>query len=485
MPNAASQSSSRSRRRRIAIVLAAGKGTRMRSKHPKPLFPVAGRSMLRWVVDSARQGGCEKILVVVGHGADEVRAAFADDDVTFVTQEPQLGTGHALAVTEKAVRQLGEEAATLLVLNGDVPGLRAETLERLADAAEAGWGALGVARLDQPGRLGRVVGRDGRLERIVEAADASADELAIETVNAGFYALPAPSVFDYLRRLDTDNAQGELYLTDALGLAASDGERVSMVELADPDEALGINTRRDLAKLHRVLVDRHLDALMDAGVTILDPATTQIEPGVRIGADTVVHPGVSLLGDTEIGEDCTIHQGAWIRDSALGDRIEIKPYSLLDRARVAEDCVVGPMARLRPASVLLKGAHVGNFVELKNTRLGAGAKANHLTYLGDAEVGSETNVGAAVVTCNYDGTNKHRTEIGERAFIGSDTMLVAPVEIGDGATTGAGSVITQDVPAGALAVGRARQRIIPDWQERREISRKRESGPAGTAEGAG
>lgn len=463
-------------RPRIAIVLAAGKGTRMRSKHPKPLFEVAGKTMLRWVVESARAGGCERILVVVGHGADQVRAAFADDDVTFVTQEPQLGTGHALAVAEPSLygeRGEGERPeATLLVLNGDVPGLRPQTLDRLATAAERGWGSVGVARLDEPGRLGRIVGEGGRLERIVEAADADDEQLAIQRVNAGFYALPAPGIFDYLRRLDTDNAQGELYLTDALGLAAADGEAVFTIELDDAEEALGINDRKDLARVDRVLIDRHIDALMQSGVTILDPASTRIEPSVRVGADTVIHGGVSLLGHADIGEDCVIHRGCWLRDAKVGAAVEVKPYTLLDRAEVAEDCVVGPFARLRPASVLLKGAHVGNFVEIKNSRLGEGAKANHLTYLGDAEIGDRTNVGAAVVTCNYDGRNKHRTQVGKDAFIGSDTMLVAPISIGDGATTGAGSVITQDVPDGALAVGRARQRVIPDWAERQKKNPK-------------
>ena len=455
-------------------MLAAGKGTRMRSKHPKPLFEVAGKPMLRWVVDSARAGGCERILIVVGHGAEQIRRAFADDDVTFVTQEPQLGTGHALAVTESSLypdEQRGP--ATLLVLNGDVPGLRPETIDRLATAAEESWGAVGVASLPDPGRLGRILGEGDRLERIVEAADATEEQLAIQRVNAGFYALPGPVIFDYLRRLDTDNAQGELYLTDALGLAAADGEVVRTVELEDAEEALGINDRKDLARVHRVLIDRHLETLMASGVTLLDPASTQIEPSVRVGMDTVIHGGVSLMGHTEIGEDCTIHHGSWIRDSKVGERVEIKPYTLLDRAEVAEDCVVGPFSRLRPASVLLKGAHVGNFVELKKTRLGEGAKANHLTYLGDAEIGERTNVGAAVVTCNYDGTNKHRTEIGKGAFIGSDTMLVAPVSVGDGATTGAGSVITQDVPPGALAVGRSRQRVIPDWAERQSKKKDR------------
>ena len=468
-----SDASPRSKPSRVAVVLAAGKGTRMKSRHPKPLFEVAGRPMLGWVVDAAREAGCERVMVVVGHGADAIREAFADQDLVFVTQEPQLGTGHALAQAEAPFAALlGDAAATVLVLNGDVPGVRAATLERLAEAAEAGdaWGALAVAEVDEPGRLGRVVARDdesGRLARIIEAADASADELAIRRVNAGLYAVPAPGVFDVLRRLDTDNAQGELYLTDAMGLGADAGG-VTLVDLDDPDEALGINDRRELARMRRILIDRHLDRLMADGVTILDPATTTIEPTVAVGRDTVIHPGTTLLGATVVGEGCTVHVGCWLRDARLADDVELKPYTLVDDASMATATIAGPFARLRPGTEMLDGAQVGNFVELKKARLGAGAKASHLTYLGDATVGDGSNIGAGVVTCNYDGVNKHRTTIGERAFVGSDTMLVAPVSVGDGATTAAGSVITQDVPDGGLGVGRARQKNIDDWAARRK-----------------
>lgn len=454
-------------KRRVAVVLAAGKGTRMRSKHPKPLFEVAGRPMLHWILEAARAAGCERSLVVVGHQADRLKEAFSDrDDITWVLQEQQLGTGHALAQAEPHV----DGDAVLLVLNGDVPALRPATLERLAEAAERGWGSMAAADLDEPGRLGRVIADGNRLQRIVEAADADESQLRIQTINAGLYAMPAPSVFDYLRRLSTDNAQGELYLTDALGLAASeDGSGgVEVVHLEDPEEALGINDRRDLARVHRVLIDRHLEALQNLGVTILDPAQTTIEPSVRIGADTVIHPGVSLFGHTTIGEDCVIHQGCWVRDSRVASSVHLHPYSILDHAEVEPECNVGPFARLRPASLLQSGARVGNFVEIKNARLGEGAKANHLAYVGDAEVGEQSNIGAGVVTCNYDGVSKHRTEIGKHAFVGSDTMLVAPIRVGDGATTAAGSVITDDVPKGGLGVGRARQRTIEGWAERKK-----------------
>ncbi len=456
---------------RIAVILAAGQGTRMRSALPKVLHPVGGRSMLERVIAAARGGGCEKILVVVGHGADDVRRAITGGDVVWVEQRRQLGTGHALAQAEPHV---GGEA-TLLVLSGDVPLVRPATLERLAAAAEGGWGAMAVAELERPGSLGRVLMRaEGMLERIVEVADAGLEELAIRRVNAGLYALPAPSAFDYLRRLDARNAQGELYLTDALGAAAAAGETVRTLNLEDPDEALGINDRADLARVHRALLERHTRRLMASGVTVLEPARTTIEPEACVGADTVIHPGVSLLGHTEVGEGCELHQGVWIRNSKLAAGVIVKPYSVVDGAEVATGCTVGPFARLRPASVLLEGSRVGNFVELKKTRLGAGAKASHLTYLGDATIGEEANIGAGVVTCNYDGEAKHATEVGDGAFIGSDTMLVAPVKVGRRATTGAGSTITDDVPDEALGVGRAKQRNIPDWW-RRKLKKKTSS----------
>jgi bifunctional UDP-N-acetylglucosamine pyrophosphorylase/glucosamine-1-phosphate N-acetyltransferase len=457
-------------RTRVAVILAAGKGTRMRSSTPKVLHRVGGRPMIQWVAEAARQSGCELIVVVVGHGSEMVREAVSAADVRFVLQEEQLGTGHALAQAESAIAG----PSTLLVLSGDVPLVSPSTLDALAAEAEAGWGAMAVAELEKPGSLGRVIAAEGDcLERIVEAADASPEELTCRLVNAGIYALPS-EIFDDLRRLDPSNAQGEYYLTDALGAAAGRGDAVSLHRLEHFEEAFGVNDRRDLARVHRVLLDRHLEELMRGGVTILEPARTSIEPTVKVGADTVIHPEVSLEGETRIGEGVVLQQGVWMRNTRVGDGVLVKAYSLLEDAEVAPDCIVGPFARLRPAAVLLEGARVGNFVELKKTRLGKGSKVSHLTYLGDSEVGEQANIGAGVVTCNYDGKNKHRTTIGDGAFVGSDTMLVAPVSVGPGATTGAGSVITQDVPEGALAVGRARQRNIPDW--------KRRAGKAGKAD---
>jgi bifunctional UDP-N-acetylglucosamine pyrophosphorylase/glucosamine-1-phosphate N-acetyltransferase len=445
----------------VAVVLAAGKGTRMRSRRPKVLHEVAGRPLLSWVLAAAREAGATRLIVVVGHEEEAVRAAVAAPDVAFVVQEEQRGTGHALAQAAGEV----PEAATLLVLSGDVPLVSANTLRRLV--AAPGWGALAVADLEAPGTLGRVIAKDdGRhLERIVEAADASVEELALSTVNAGIYALPAPQIFERLAQLRPDNAKGELYLTDALGAAAA-SESVALVALADAAEAFGVNDRRDLVRVHHTLIARKLETLAEAGVTVLDPATTVVEPGVVIGVDTVLHASVHLTGRSRVGAGCVLHQGAWLRDSLVADDSVIEPYSVLDGAEVGAGCRVGPFARLRPGARLDAGVKVGNFVEIKNATLGRGAKAGHLAYLGDAEIGAGANIGAGTITCNYDGVAKHTTRIGERAFVGSDTMLVAPVAVGDDASTAAGSVVTHDVPAGALAVGRAKQRNIEGWAER-------------------
>ena len=452
----------------VAVVLAAGLGTRMKSRLPKVLHEAGGKPLLAWALDAARAAGCTRIVVVAGHGADEVQRRFAADDVRFVLQEQQLGTGHALA--QAAPEVTGD--ATVLVLSGDVPLVRVDTLRDLLAAAGDGGAAMAVADLEQPGSLGRVLATgDGKLAAIVEARDATPDQLAVKTINAGLYVLPAPAIFDELAQLRPNNAQGELYLTDAVTALAQRGSGVVLHHLADPDEALGVNTRVELAQVHRLLVERKLRELMLAGVTVLEPQRTRIDAQVIVGPDTVIHPDVSILGTSAVGAGCVLHQGAWLRDTTLADEVTVEPHSVLDGAVVEAGCRVGPFARLRPGTHLGEGARVGNFVEVKASRLGAGAKANHLAYVGDATVGAKANIGAGVVTCNYDGERKHPTDIGAGAFVGSDTMLVAPVRVGSGATTAAGSVITKDVPDGALAVGRARQRNVEGWQERRKKKR--------------
>lgn len=453
-----------------AVVLAAGQGTRLRSSLPKVLHPAAGRRLLEWVVRAARAAGCGQISVVIGHGGEQVKSAMADQNLGWVVQAEQKGTGHALAQVEPEV---GRDS-TLLVLSGDVPLVRAETLDKLVAAARGGWGAMAVADLDEPGSLGRVLTQpDGSLQGIVEAADASPEELTVGRVNAGLYALPAPAIFEFLARLEPQNAKGELYLTDALNAAVRQGHPIRLVDLDDPSESFGVNNRADLGRVHRALIYRHTAALMEAGVTLLDVDRTTIEATVSVDRDTVIHPGVTLLGDSKIGEGCVLHQGVWLRDTSVGERVEIAPYSVLEGAQIEAECRIGPFARLRPGSVIGPGAKVGNFVEIKNSELSEGVKASHLSYIGDASIGERSNIGAGTITCNYDGFEKHPTRIGRDVFIGSDTMLVAPVEVDDEAITGAGSVISKHVPAGSLAVGRSRQQNIAGWAKRFRQRKKR------------
>ena len=415
-----------------AVVLAAGHSRRLRSERPKVLHEVGGRPLVSWVVQAAREAGCAPICVVVGSGADAVRSVFEGEDagaadVVWVEQPEQRGTGHALSMARDSLRSEG----LALVLAGDAPLVRPATLRALLDAAGAGWGSLTVA--DDDAIAGRTV--------------------------AGHYALPVPAIFDWLEKIDPGDAQGEFRLTDAVSAAAGE-HPVAAVRVEDASEVLGVDSRADLAAVQRVFYRRGVDALLAAGVTVLDPESVWIDAGVTVGADSVLHPNVTLLGASSVGSGCTVHSGAWIRDSVLDDGVEVLPYSVLDGARVASDCTIGPFARLRPDAVLEDGAKVGNFVEVKKARLGPGVKASHLAYLGDASVGAGANIGAGVITCNYDGKKKSRTVIGEGAFVGSDCILVAPVEVGAGAYTGAGAVITKDVPDETLAVGRARQKNI-------------------------
>ncbi|MDE2691969.1 MAG: NTP transferase domain-containing protein [Acidobacteriota bacterium] len=416
-----------------AVVLAAGRGERLRSEQPKVLHRVGGRPLVSWVVQAARDVGCAPIIVVTGSGADEVRSVLESedggtDDIVWVEQPEQRGTGHALSMARESLRSEG----LALVLSGDAPLVRPGTLRALLEAAGAGWGSVAVV---------------------------DDDTLALRTVDAGHYALPVPEIFDRLAKVDTGNARSEFHLTDAVSAAARE-QPVATVRVEDASEVLGVKSRADLAAVQRVFYRRSVDALLAAGVTVLDPESVWIDAGVTVGADSILHPNVTLLGASSVGSGCTVHAGAWIRDSVLGDGVEVLPYSVLDGARVAADCTIGPFARLRPEAVLEDGAKVGNFVEVKKATLGPGVKASHLAYLGDASVGAGANIGAGVITCNYDGKKKSRTVIGEGAFVGSDCILVAPVEVGAGAYTGAGSVITKDVPDESLAVGRARQKNL-------------------------
>jgi bifunctional UDP-N-acetylglucosamine pyrophosphorylase/glucosamine-1-phosphate N-acetyltransferase len=448
------------------VVLAAGKGTRMKSAMPKVLHPVAGRRMLDHVLAAAGSLNPASVIVVVGHEGDRVREAYAGGRARFVAQEPQLGTGHALLQAEPLLKTA---TGTVVLLSGDVPLLGASTLKRLlaqhqADAAAA---TVLTAIVDTPHGYGRIVREAGRIVRIVEERDASPDEQAIGEINSGIYALDLGPLFDAVRGIASQNAQGEYYLPDLVGIYRQRGLAVSTVSVSNPDEIRGINSRRELAEVGAIVRHTKNEELMAAGVTLVDPATTYIEPGVVVGADTVIHPNVYLEGRTVIGEGCEIHAGTRIVDSTIGDRVLIRNYCVITESSVAARAVLGPFAHLRPASHVLDGAHIGNFVELKKTTLGRGSKASHLTYLGDATIGDDVNIGAGTITCNFDGKTKNPTVIEDGAFIGSDSALVAPVTIGRGAYVAAGSTITEDVPANALGIARSRQVNKEAWVKKR------------------
>ena len=442
------------------VILAAGQGTRMRSALPKVLHPVAGKPMLGHVIDTARALQPQRIHVVIGHGAEAVRERLAGDDLNFVLQERQLGTGHALAQALPFI-----QAEQVLVLYGDVPLIEAPTLERLLGQAVAGQLALLTVELADPTGYGRIL-RDasGRVRAIVEQKDASAEQRLIREGNTGILALPAARLGDWLGRLSSDNAQGEYYLTDVIAMAVADGLSVATAQPADAMEVQGANDRRQLAELERHYQQRAAQRLMAQGVTLLDPARFDLRGEVSVGRDVLIDVNVILEGRVVIEDEVEIGPHCVIRNSTLRRGSVVKANSHLDGAELGEGADCGPFARLRPGSVLGAGAHVGNFVELKNTVMGEGAKAGHLAYLGDAEIGAASNIGAGTITCNYDGANKHRTSIGADAFIGTNNSLVAPLCIGAGATTAAGSVITSEVPAHQLAVGRAGQRNVAGWR---------------------
>ena len=448
------------------VILAAGEGKRMRSSRPKVLAGLAGRPLLAHVVDTARALAPERIVIVVhGPGGREVRASFPDDDLVWVEQSERQGTADALAAALPALPDAGEA----LTLYGDVPLLDSGTLATLA--AKAGEGALALltARLDDPAGYGRIVrDAEGRVTRIVEDRDADEGQRRITEVNTGVMAAPVASLREWLPRIGNDNAQGEYYLTDALELAVADGVPVQPVLADDPAATRGVNTRAQLAAMEAELRRRRAQALMQAGVSLVDPSRIDVRGTLECGPDVVIEPNCLFEGHVVLGAGVHVGVGAVVRDAVIGDHVELRPYCVVEHARVGTESVLGPFARLRPGTELAEGAHVGNFVELKNTRLGAGSKANHLAYLGDAEVGGGVNVGAGVITCNYDGANKHRTVIGDGAFIGSDCPLVAPVTIGEGATIGAGSTVTEDVPAGKLVIARSRQVTVDGWERPRK-----------------
>jgi bifunctional UDP-N-acetylglucosamine pyrophosphorylase/glucosamine-1-phosphate N-acetyltransferase len=467
------------RRETVALILAAGLGKRMQSKWSKLLHPIAGRPMVRHVVEATRGAGVSRTVVVIGNQADEVRQAVGDHDkkTAFAFQKEQLGTGHAVLCAE---RQMQGHRGDVLILNGDLPALRPETLKSFVSYHRAHGAPLSLLTtvIPDPRGYGRVIRNyGGDVSRVVEEADAGPEERATQEINCGIYCVDFGALFRPLRRATRDNAQGEIYVTDLVELLRKEGRKVAAYRHPDPKEVLGVNDRAELAAAARALYRRKAESLMAAGVTLLDPDTTYIDMQVEIGRDSVIEPGVMILGQCQVGTDTRIGVGTRIADSSVGTGTEILPYCVIASSRIGRGCRIGPFAHLRPETQMDDEARVGNFVEIKKSRLGRGSKANHLSYLGDAEIGRDVNIGAGTITCNFDGIAKHRTVIEDEVFIGSDTQLVAPVRVRRGAFIGAGSTITKDVPSHALALSRARQENKEGWAKR--------FGPAARKDGSG
>jgi bifunctional UDP-N-acetylglucosamine pyrophosphorylase/glucosamine-1-phosphate N-acetyltransferase len=450
------------------VIMAAGKGTRLKSRRPKVLHQVGGRALVEHVIAAGAQVVEPKdIYVVIGHEAEAVRAALRHTGVRFVVQAEQRGTGHAIQTAKPEV----EEYENLIVLSGDAPMIRTDTILRLRDFHLEQQAAMTVltTRPADPTGYGRVVRKAaGKPEviAIVEQKALKPEQLSAPEINSGIYAFRAEPLFKHIGELSTDNAHGEYYLTDMAALLVKAKQRVVALETADVHEVLGANTIAEMMELDAEMRMRKAQALMAEGVTIFRPETSVIDSTVTVGADTIVEPFVQLLGRTKIGSGCRIRSYSVIEDSTIGDDVLVRNGSVIGSSLIAKNALIGPYSHLRPESEIGEGAHVGNFVETKKSRLGAGAKANHLSYIGDAEVGAGTNIGAGTITCNYDGKGKHRTTIGANVFVGSDSTLVAPLAIADGSYIAAGSTITEDVPADALALGRARQTTKPDWAKK-------------------
>lgn len=440
----------------IALILAAGKGTRMKSELPKVLHGIAGRSMLGRVFDTVRRAGLTEVHTIVGYGADAVKAAFPEM-TSWVIQHEQRGTGDAVKSAREA---LAGKKGTVLLLSGDVPLLSSRTVSSFLEAhKQAGAKAsLITVDLEDPAHYGRVIRNfDGSLAKIVEARDATPEERAVREINTGLYAFDIPALFKYVEELTPANDQNEYYLTDVFGMMVRDGLTVRPVKLPNPVEFMGINNRVELAEAERIVRERKVTELMLAGVTVQDPRTTYVDDAVEVGPDSILAPNVTLKGATKLGKKVEVRSGSVLRDTIVHDGAVIQEHCITDRAEIGPGASVGPFAHLRPKAKLGKNSKVGNFVEVKNSTLGEGTKASHLTYLGDATIGKNCNIGAGTITCNYDGIHKHETIIGDDVFVGSDSILVAPITLGDRSFVAAASNITRDVPAGALGIARARQ----------------------------
>ncbi len=451
------------------VIMAAGLGTRMKSSTVKILHRAAGRPIIEYVLDLAESLTDTPPIMIVGHQRDRVQQILGDR-ARYAVQEEQLGTGHAVLQAAGASR-----ARRVLILSGDVPLTRRETLQRMVEEHDRSKNALTILtmKLDDPAMYGRIVrDKSGAVAKIVEAKDASAEEKSIGEVNAGIYVFEAEHLFDNLRNLSTGNAQGEYYLTDLIAVLRKGGHRVGAVVVDDPIEAAGVNSRSDLALVESEIQRRVVANLMKEGVTFRNPATVVIDSTVSVGNDTVIYPFVTLEGKTRIGSGCVVEPGVHLVDVTVGNDVHLKTGTVAEGAVIEDEAAVGPYAHLRPGSKLGRHVKVGNFVETKKAVFGEGAKASHLSYIGDAEIGADVNIGAGTITCNYDGVNKHKTVLEDGVFIGSDSQLVAPVRVGKGAYVGAGSTITKDVPPDSLALSRAPQKVVEGWAARKREQQK-------------
>jgi len=456
--------------RLAAVILAAGKGTRMKSQLPKVLHPICGAPMLQYPLQAAQQAGFTQLQVVVGHQSEAVRETFSAAQVSWVEQTEQLGTGHALSCAAEA---LTDFSGTLLLLCGDVPLLRAETLQQLLAFHAQQQAAVTVltAEMPNPTGYGRIIRNGEQVLQIVEEKDASDQQRLVKEINTGTYLFDAAFVFDALKNLKTDNAQGEYYLTDVVAAAVAAGKKTRAICVSDPTEVMGINDRCQLAEAEALMRWRINTALMRSGVSMIDPTTVYVDAGVVVGSDSVLHPNVQLRGTTTLGSNCVVETGVVVVNSNIADGVQLKAGSAIEEAQIGPNCKIGPMAHLRPGTVLLGNNKIGNFVETKKALLGEGSQSSHLTYIGDAEVGRNVNFGCGTITCNYDGVNKHKTIIEDDVFIGSDVQFVAPVRIGRNSLIGAGSTITKDVPADSLALSRSEQKVIAGWSLRKKTKK--------------
>ncbi|OIQ25138.1 bifunctional UDP-N-acetylglucosamine diphosphorylase/glucosamine-1-phosphate N-acetyltransferase GlmU [uncultured Vibrio sp.] len=443
-----------------AVILAAGKGTRMYSNTPKVLHTLAGKPMVKHVIDTCNGLGAQNINLVYGHGGDQMKETLAEESVNWALQAEQLGTGHAV---DQASAHFADDEK-VLVLYGDVPLISPETIENLLDAQPNGGIALLTVVLDNPMGYGRIIRRNGPVVAIVEQKDATDEQKLIKEINTGVMVATGGDLKRWLSGLSNDNSQGEYYLTDVIAAAHDEGRAVEAVHPVSPIEVEGVNDRSQLARLERAYQAEQADKLLKQGVMLRDPSRFDLRGELQCGMDVEIDTNVIIEGNVSIGDNVIIGTGCVLKDCEIDDNTIIRPYSVIEGATVGEECTVGPFTRLRPGAELKNDAHVGNFVEVKNTSIGEGSKANHLTYLGDAEIGQRVNVGAGVITCNYDGANKFKTIIGDDVFVGSDAQLIAPVTIGDGATVGAGTTLTKDVAQGELVITRAKERKVSDWQ---------------------